>query len=430
MIRQGVSALREMYALTRGVGNLRVLMLSNLVGTLAAGLLNPVLPLFLNARGLSLQDIGFTYTLGSLLPIFVQPMLGAWSDRYGRTRFIIWTSLATSLLVPVMALIHSAVPLAVAICLKLLLVRSAAPVTLALVADSAPPERRATGFALLDSAANFMFVAALVASSLTMRWLSTEQIFFLAGALFLASSGMLFGLKDVGQPKPAAAPGASRPAWSLALAGLAAPFAYVRRNPSLAGLFIFQFFFTFGLNLYPIYIPLYATRLGAPPELIGPLVAASWLVFAFVQPVGGRLADRLPQRGGLIMAGLGGMTAISLALGSAGWLPAPYGLVVMVLMWALLAVPDGLFRPALTTLQVEVAPAQERGRFMGALGSCVALAQVLAPVSYGFVAQRLSLGAAFLLSSTSFLLALACMSRVPAIITTPAVPLPTTSEPG
>jgi MFS transporter, DHA1 family, tetracycline resistance protein len=262
------------------------------------------------------------------------------------------------------------------------------------------------------------------------RWLSTEQIFFVAGLLFLVGSGVLFGLTEDAEPSPHPAPGLSGPAWHLALSGLYAPVDYVRRHPGLLGFFAFNFFITFALSLYPLYIPLYAAKLGAPREMIGPLVAGSWLVFAFVQPVGGRLADRLPRRGVLILSGLAGMTVLSLGLSSVGWLPAPYSLAAMVLLWVLLAVPDGFSRPALVALSVELAPAQERGRFMGAFGACAALAQVLAPVSYGFVADRLSLSAAFFMSSAACLLALACVSRVPALATTAPLPLTPSSEPG
>lgn len=418
MIRQGVRALRDMYALTRELGNLRVLLASGMVAMLAAGLLNPVLPGFLQSRGLSLQGIGWVYTLASLLPIFAQPVMGALSDRFGRKGFIIGLSLGTSLMLPVLAWTDSPVPLAAALALKLLLARSAVPVTSALTADNAPTRQRATVFALLDSINNLVFVAALVGSAAVVGWLPGERVFLLAGGLFLVSSLVLFALRE--PEAPPKAPSSASPAGSadsggalrLALQGLRSPFDYARRSPEYAHVFVFQFFFAFALNLYPIYVPLYATRLGLPQAWVGPLVAASWLVFALVQPVGGRLSDGMSRRGGVIRAGLAGMGALSLAMGLASRLPGPYALGVMVVAWALIAVPDGLSRPSLPALATELAPAAERGRFMGALGSCAALAQVLAPVCYGFVAERVSLGATFILSSGAFLLALVAMARV------------------
>ncbi|MBJ6760369.1 MFS transporter [Myxococcaceae bacterium JPH2] len=433
MIRQGVRAIREMYGLTRGLGNLRVLLASGLLGMLASGLLNPVMGLYLRSRGLSFQEIGTLYTAGSLLPIFVQPMLGSLSDRYGRKPFVVGLSLATSLLVPVVALIDDARPLAAVMVLKMLLARSAAPVSNAMVADFAPTRQRATIFAMLDSTSNLFFVASLFASSAVVRWMSISGAFFLAGGLFLISSLVLLALdsKETVTPPPESSLQAG---WRLALKGLVAPFSYVRAQPHLAGLFLWQFFFTFALGLFPTYMPLYVVELGAPREAVGPLVAASWLVFAFVQPFGGRLSDRLPRRVGLITVGLGGMVVASALLGVAGWMPPRLALSTLLFAWVLLAVPDGLHRSSAAALVVEQVPsAAERGRFMGALGSGAALAQVLAPISYGAVAQRLGISAAFLLSSGAFLLALVCVARVreprgaPA---TPALSLTPTSEPG
>ncbi|MCY1014619.1 MFS transporter [Pyxidicoccus sp. MSG2] len=411
MLTRGIRAVREMYELTRGLGNLRVLLVSGLVGTVAGGLLNPVMPLYLQSRGLDLQGIGLVYSVGSLVPIFLQPVMGSLSDRYSRKGFVVGLSLVTSLLVPVMALFAHPLPLAAALSLKLLLARSAQPVNGALVADFAPAKKRATIFALLDASTSLMFVLALGASAFVVRWLSTQYTFFLAGGLFLISSLLLLRLEEPArEPSKARASGGE---WKLALDAVRAPLDYVRGSPRLAGLFAWQFFFAFALNLFPIYIPLYAMKLGAPSEAVGPLVAVSWLVYAFAQPFGGRLSDALPKRNGLILAGLAGMVLMSAVLGLAGWIPAPYGLIVMVVAWALLAVPDGLHRPSAQAVVVEVAPSSERGRFMGALGGCAALAQVLAPLTYGFVARHAGLSSAFLLSSGALLLSLAGMAWAP-----------------
>ncbi|RKG77105.1 MFS transporter [Corallococcus terminator] len=414
MIRQGVHAIREMYGLTKGLGNLRVMLGSGLVGMVAAGLLNPVMPLYLRSRGLDFQQIGLLYTVGSLLPIFVQPVLGALSDLHGRKPFVVGLSLLTSLMVPAVALVDDPTPLAAVMILKMLLARSAAPVSNAMVADFAPTKQRATIFAMLDATSNLVFVAALFASSAVIRTLSVSGTFFLAGALFLVGSLMLLSLDDSRSPPRAeAGAGGVRTGWALALQGLMSPFTYVKDHPRLAGLFLWQFFFTFALALFPTYLPLYAVELGAPGELVGPLVAASWLVFAFVQPFGGRLSDRLPRRVGLITLGLLGMAVMAALLGASGWLPHGYALGALVVAWVLLAVPDGLHRGSASALVVEQVPSPaERGRFMGALGSSAALAGVLAPITYGFVAQKAGIGFTFLLSSAALVLALGCVSRV------------------
>jgi MFS family permease len=196
------------------------------------------------------------------------------------------------------------------------------------------------------------------------------------------------------------------------MASLAAPLAYARRDSSLAALFAYQFFFTFAIDAFPIYLPLFAVKLGASQATVGPLVAASWLVYALVQPAGGRLSDRGRGRKRLIGGGLAGMAAAAALLGLAGWAEAPYALPLMAAAWVLMAIPDGLFRPSADALLVDLAPPDERGRFLGALGSAAALANVAAPLVYGVVASRISLGAAFLVASAALLVALAAIGRV------------------
>ncbi|MFM7201002.1 MAG: MFS transporter [Myxococcota bacterium] len=426
MISQGVKALRELRILSQELPNLRILILSGVVGTLGAGLLNPIFSLYLESRGLTLERIGMVFTVGSLLPIFLQPMLGSLSDRFSRKKFVIGVSLATSLLLPVCTLFQHPGPLAAILALKLMLERSAAPVSSALVGDFAPSKQRATVFALLDAAINLMFVVALVASSLAVAWFSTEGVFYLAGALFFCSSLLLFGLEETRTftPSPGTPPSSTQPSSTLpsstetssalktALQGLISPLHQLRGSSTFQKLFVYYFGFTFALDLFPIYLPLYAVKLGAPQAWVGPIIASSWLAYALVQPWGGRLSDQRPSRKPLILIGLLGMVLFEAALGLAGWLPPPLALPAMICAWILLAIPDGLFRPASQALIIDVAPAEKRGEVLGALGSAASLANVSAPLLYGMVAGIWGLQGAFLLSAGAFLVAFAAMWQV------------------
>lgn len=412
MIRSGLRALGEMLALTRDLRDLRVLVLSGVIGTLGAGLLNPILPVYLESRGLGVDRIGIVYTLGSLLPVFLQPALGALSDRMNRGRILFATSLATSLLVPLFVVIESPLLLAAALSARLMLDRSATPISAAMIGDLAPADKRATVFGLLSAAVNLVFVAALFASAAALEWLRPRGVFYLGGALFLASSGALLLLDDrAARPAPDD-PSAPRPGLRLALRGLWSPVDIVKKQPEYASLFAYQLCFTFALDLFPIYLPLHAVKLGAKAAHVGPLIALSWLVYALVQPAGGRLSDRLARRKGLIAWGLAGMAACAAIIGAAGSLPGTLSLPVMACAWVVMAVPDGLFRPASDALLVDVAPVAERGRFLGALGSAAALANVLAPLVYGLVAARGGIGGAFVASAAAFVAALACIQFI------------------
>jgi MFS family permease len=409
MIRSGIAALHDMAELTRGLRELRVLVLSAIAGTLASGLLTPVLPIFLQARGLDLQRIGLIFTVGSLLPLFVQPALGALSDRVGRKGVLVGTSIITSLLLPLFALFPSPLPLSAALAAKLMLDRSAVPVSAAMVGDFAPADRRATVFGLLSSVTSLVFVGALVGSSAIVAFLRPDHVFYLASALFLFSGLSLFWLSP-SRALPSAAPAASKS--RTLLSGLLAPFVYMRRSPELRALFVYELGFVFALDLFPLYLPLYAVKLGAPQAMVGPLVAVSWLIYAFVQPVGGRLSDGRKSRKGIISLGLLALAALIAVLGLSGLLPHRAALPVMVVAWALMAIPDGLFRPSASALLVDLAPPEERGRFFGAVASVSALANAIAPLAYGFVAARFGLGAAFLVSAAALLVSLMAIRRV------------------
>jgi MFS family permease len=421
MIRSGIAALRDITALTRGLRDLRVLVLSGVAGTLASGLLTPVLPVFLQARGLDLQRIGLIFTVGSLLPLVVQPALGALSDRVGRKGVLVGTSIITSLLLPIFALFPSPWPLSAALAAKLMLDRSAVPVSAAMVGDFAPANKRATVFGLLSSVTSLVFVGALVGSSAIVALLRPDRIFYLASALFLFSGLSLFWLSP-SRVLPSTAPAVSK--GRTLLDGLLAPLVYMRRSPELRALFVYELGFVFALDLFPIYLPLYAVKLGAPPAMVGPLVALSWLIYAFVQPVGGRLSDRGKGRRGIISLGLLALAALVALLGLSGFLPRHVALPVMVIAWALMAIPDGLFRPSASALLVDLAPPEERGRFFGAVASISALANAAAPILYGFIAVRFGLGAAFLLSATALLVSLAAIRRVKELVPAEKAPAP------
>lgn len=420
MIRSGIAALRDMVTLTRGLRDLRVLVLSAVSGTLASGLLTPVLPVFLQARGLDLQRIGLVFTVGSLLPLLVQPALGALSDRVGRKGVLVGTSIITSLLLPIFALFPSPWPLSAALAAKLMLDRSAVPVSAAMVGDFAPADKRATVFGLLSSVTSLVFVGALVGSSAIVALLRPDHVFYLASALFLVGGLSLFWLSP---SKPIPAAPAARRGRTL-VDGLLAPAVYMRRSPELRALFVYQLGFVFALDLFPIYLPLHAVKLGAPPAMVGPLVALSWLIYAFVQPVGGRLSDRGKGRKGIISTGLLALAGLVALLGLSGFLPRHLALPVMVVAWALMAIPDGLFRPSASALLVDLSPPDERGRFFGAVASVSALANAVAPIVYGFLAVRFGLGAAFLLSAAALLVSLAAIQRVkePGASTPPLIP--------
>lgn len=125
----------------------------------------------------------------------------------------------------------------------------------------------------------------------------------------------------------------------------------------------------FGIVL-PI-LPLYATRFGATPTVVGLLVASFSLAQLVFAPVWGRLSDRIGRRP-VLLASLAGTAVASLLTGLAGslWL-----LFVARLL-------DGASGASVSVAQaavVDVAPPDQRARLLGLLSAAFGLGFVAGP---------------------------------------------------
>jgi MFS family permease len=236
-------------------------------------------------------------------------------------------------------------------------------------------------------------------------------MFLLSTALFIVAAVILALFMQETAPavnqkrQPSAADASS----SVRVRAYVSSFADVfRRGRTMQGLFLYRFFFSFSVGVYFVFTPLLARELGAPDSWLGPIVAVSWLTYALVQPVGGRISDRNRQRKRYIVWGLTSMaicnTGLALAPLLVGGEPVTgpgLALVVMLVFWGLIGIPDALSRPSASALVVDVVAPEERGKVFGVLGSAWTLGSILAPLCYGYLAEHVGFAAAFLLASFS-----------------------------
>ena len=136
-----------------------------------------------------------------------------------------------------------------------------------------------------------------------------------------------------------------------------------------------------GNGLSPL-LPVYATELGAPPELIGYYLSFAWLALSLGGLASGALSDRLGRRKPLMIAAL--------------LLPPPIvwlmGRVTDV--WSLAALTGmlwftgGVIIPLSTTLVALRAPAEKRGRRLVSLSMAVPLGSLIGGATLGPLADR------------------------------------------
>ena len=398
--------------------NLAVLVVATSIDSLASGLFSPIWGVFLRSRGLPLSQVGAICAVGALLPVVTSPALGRLSDRWGRKRMLLLANVAAALLFPVLFLTRSAWLIGALQMANMVLERSAVPLESALLADCTRQDRRATAFAVYETFNTASYViglflgGALLAGMrlrdvLLLPRIDVERLLMCSAMLYLAAPLVRLLLRDSASPRvrpDSAPPGATaapaRQRWRRLLGDVAA-------IPSMPPLLAYQVCFSALVSAMPIFFPLLAAELGAPASWLGPIVAASWLTYATVQPLSGFLSDRYGLRSQLIRWGWNSTVALMVVMACAALgdalLPPRWGLAIVVLGWVLLGVPDGLSRPGVQSLTAEVVPARRRGEFYGILGAASSFGAAVGPVLYGSSAQA---------SRVATVFALACMFAV------------------
>ncbi|MBU7015280.1 MAG: MFS transporter [Theionarchaea archaeon] len=385
--------IKKVWKLLSQSTNIPALLLAGGVSMVGAGFLNPIFAVYFVEQGISFRNLGIIFSLASLGSLVLRPFMGHTSDRYGRKKLIVGLSFLVSFLTPFYLAIRNALGLAVIHSARTVVSESSQPVLSAMLGDVAPEKGRATLFGFYSSVESIVYSAALFGGGAIISWgFGFRELFYITSACFFVSSLVLaFFLKETverKEEKPLPASSATRfqrfikSARTMAL------------QKSTLGLMVYSFFFTFALRVYPVYVPLFATQVfGAGNELLGPIVAVSWITFAVVQPFGGWISDKLGKRKAFIGLGLTLIIVFNTAM---AYSPT---LIWMIVLWALIGVGDGMFRPVMSALIVDIVPAELRGTYFGTLGSVRGVASIVAPLIYGYAAELFNIRMTFQITS-------------------------------
>ncbi|RME61822.1 MAG: MFS transporter, partial [Caldilineae bacterium] len=86
---------------------LAIIFLIIFVNLLGFGIVIPLLPFYADAVGASPLQIGFLFASYSLCQILASPLLGSWSDRYGRRPILLASLLGTVISFALLAVANS-----------------------------------------------------------------------------------------------------------------------------------------------------------------------------------------------------------------------------------------------------------------------------------------------------------------------------------
>lgn len=354
-----------------------VIFLTILVNLIGFGIIIPLLPFYAQTFGASPLAIGLLFASFSVAQLFASPLLGHWSDTWGRRPVLILSLLGTVVSFVMMALAHS---LAMLFAARVVDGLSGGNITTAraYIGDIATDENRAKYFGLLGAAFGLGFVLGPALSALFAHISYTAPIWAAAAITLLATLLAWVWLPETVHRVAAVA---GSPWKALRELGTRA---------NLRVLFAVDFLYWASFAVYQTTFALFgARRFGFDATHIGYILALFGVLGVIVQgalvgPVVKRLGERRTLAIGLVLA------AVSWG-GSALTHSVPFFLLMLVPS----AFGLGFCNPTLVSLVSAAAGRHEQGRVQGAAGALESLGRTIGPVWGNGLLQVAGEGAAY-----------------------------------
>ena len=371
---------------------LLIIFLTILVNLIGFGIIIPLLPFYATTFGASPLVVGLLFASFSLAQLFASPVLGAWSDKWGRRPILIFSLVGTVVSFVMLAMAHS---LAMLFAARIVDGLSGGNITTAraYIGDIATEENRAKSFGMLGAAFGLGFIIGPALGGLFAHISYTAPIWAAAAITVVATFLAWFWLPETVHRVNAV----SGSPWQ-ALRDLSG-------RPNLRRLLAIDFLYWSSFGVYQTTFALFgAHRFGFDATHTGYLLAAFGFLGVIVQvvlvgPIVKRLGEKHTLMAGLIFAAIGwGGSAMT------------HSLWVFIAMLVPGAIGIGLCNPSLVSLVSGAAGRHEQGRVQGAAGALESLGRTIGPIWGNGALQFLGEGAAYG-SAAVVLLATAALTR-------------------
>jgi MFS family permease len=345
-----------------------------LVFFVSGGIVLPVAPRFATGP-IGADAIGFGIAMGifSLGSLAVRPVVGWFADRFGRRPLLVGGSLLTVLAL-LLHLPATGLPLFI-VARAILGVGEACFLVAGLTSggDLAPPRRTGEALSLLSLSIYGGVAVGPVIGEALLGAGSYPAVWIGAATLAAVAAGLAFLAPET---RPAARPDRAAPRGRLFHPGGVFP-GFIM----LCG--------TFGMAAFLTFVPLHAVALGL--DGAGSALAVFGVVVILLRFFGAKLPDRL----GPVRLGGAALTCTAVGLVMIGVLPGQVGLMAGT---AVFAAGVALTLPAVMTLAMGRAPAEERGSVVGTTSVFLDLSFGLAPVVLAPLAAAAGYPAIFLVA--------------------------------
>jgi DHA1 family tetracycline resistance protein-like MFS transporter len=354
-----------------------VLFVTILVNLIGFGIIIPLLPFYAQEFGASPVTIGLLFASFSLAQLIAAPILGEWSDRWGRRPVLILSLIGTAVSFTMLALATS---LAMLFAARIVDGLSGGNITTAraYIADVSTEQDRAKAYGFLGAAFGLGFIIGPALGGAFSHISYTAPI-WVAVAVTIAATVMAWLWLPETVHRAHAASGFS-----------VKTIAELFHRPYLRTLLVVDFIYWMSFAVYQTTFALFgARRFGFNVAETGYLLSAFGFLGVVVQ--GGLV--------GPIVARLGERTtlAIGLALTAIGWggSAVTYSLPVVILLFVPGAIGIGLCNATLSALVSHTASPGEQGRVQGAAGALESVGRASGPVWGNGLLQVFGEGSAY-----------------------------------
>jgi MFS transporter, DHA1 family, tetracycline resistance protein len=373
-----------------------VLFITILVNLIGFGIIIPLLPFYAETFGASPFVVGLLFASFSVAQLISAPLLGEWSDRWGRRPVLILSLIGTAVSFAMLAVAQSLFMLFAA---RIVDGLSGGNITTAraYIADISTEENRAKAYGILGAAFGLGFIIGPALGALFSHISYTAPIWVAAGVTVAATVMAWVWLPETVHRANASA---GSPWNALRTLG---------GRKELRQLFAVDFVYWMSFAVYQTTFALFgAKRFGFDASHTGYLLSAFGFLGVLVQgglvgPIVKRLGERHTLAIGLILAAIGwGGSAVT------------YSIPLFVAMLVPGAIGIGLCNATLSALISHAAAPGEQGRVQGAAGALESLGRTLGPMWGNGALQVFGEGSAYAAAAGLLTMASVSVWRSPA----------------